>query len=312
MTTTTRTLRNPTPDDAAAVLAVVMADDLHELGRVDVDESDVAGWWGEPQLDPSTDAWLLEADGTAVGYGQTTDGSGIGRFESDAWVVDEGDRDGYGLLMAAIAERARELTAAHGRTQCLLVTWSVMGREQRADWLTGLGFEKVRRFYRMEIDLDDGARVAPEPAAGVTIERVGAHEETQRAYQRLMSASFADHWGHVALDFDTWLGRVSASPNFDWNTIFLVRVDGVPAAGMKMRMHADLAWVDTLGTSADHRGRGLASLLLRTAFAEALARGQSHLELGVDTENATGAVGLYERVGMSVAFAHDEWRKSLD
>lgn len=311
MTTTTRTLRHPTADDADAVLAVLIADDMHELGRVDVDETDIAGWWALPMHDPTTDAWFLEADGAAVGYGQTMDSAGIGRYESDAWVVDEDDRDGYCQLMAAIAHRARELSAEHGRDKCELETWSVMGREQRAAWLVELGFEKVRRFYRMEIDLDDSAKAAPELPVGVTLERLGTRVDVQRTYHQVMQTAFAEHWGFEPCDYETWIARITASPNLDWDTIWLARVDGEPVAGLKMRLHSDLAWVDTIGTLASHRGRGLASLMLRTAFAEALARGHAHVELGVDTENASGAVAIYERVGMRVAFAHDEWRKSL-
>ena len=90
-----------------------------------------------------------------------------------------------------------------------------------------------------------------------------------------------------------------------------MRVDGTPAAGLKMRMHEDIAWVDTIGTLKAFRGRGFASLLLRTAFAESLRKGQPRLQLGVDTENSTGAVKLYERLGMTAPFAHDEWSKPL-
>lgn len=311
MITTGRALRHPTPADAEAVLAVLVADDMHELGRADVDETDIAGWWALEHHDPSKDAWLLEADGIPVGYGQTMDSAGIGKYESDVWVVDEHDHAGWLELMRAIENRARALTVERERDLCELVAWSVMGREQRAGWLTDLGFTRVRRFYRMAVDLDASARDAPQAPPGVTLERVGAHEETQRAFHRLMTEAFRGHWGFVAHDFDSWLARVSASPNLDWDTIWLVRVDGEPAAGLKMRLHSDLAFIDTIGTLTAYRGRGLASLLLRNAFSEALVRGQPHVELGVDTENATGAVAIYERAGMSISFAHDEWRKSL-
>lgn len=294
------------------MLAVLIADDLHEVGRVDVDETDIAGWWALPHHEPTTDAWLLEAADAAVGYGQVIESGESGRHECDAWIVDEHDRAGWLQLMAAIEQRAREVSAQRGRERCELVGWSVMGRENRAAWLADLGFTQVRRFYRMEVDLGDSARRAPEPPAGVTLERVGVREDVQRDYHRMMQAAFAQHWGFEPCDFETWSARVTASPNLDWDTVWLARVSGEPAAGLKMRLHSDVAWVDTIGTSAAYRGRGLASLLLRTAFSEAMAKGQPHVELGVDTENATGAVEIYERVGMRVAFAHDEWRRALD
>jgi hypothetical protein len=41
-------------------------------------------------------------------------------------------------------------------------------------------------------------------------------------------------------------------------------------------------------------------LLLQTAFAEFGRRGQLTVSLGVDADNPTGAVALYESVGMAV------------
>jgi mycothiol synthase len=144
----------------------------------------------------------------------------------------------------------------------------------------------------------------------VTLTRLGDDEQARRTYHHVMQTAFVGHWGHVPVDYETWLARVSASPHLNWDTMWLARVDAEPAAGLKLRVYDDLAFIDTVGTLKEFRGRGLASALLRTAFAEALRRGQSHVELGVDTENETGAVAVYEKAGMSVAFAHDEW--SLD
>ena len=45
--------------------------------------------------------------------------------------------------------------------------------------------------------------------------------------------------------------------------------------------------------------------LLRRAFAELAARGLREVRLGVDAENPTGAVALYEDVGMSPLRVYD-------
>ena len=47
------------------------------------------------------------------------------------------------------------------------------------------------------------------------------------------------------------------------------------------------------------RGRGLGEALLRAAFAEFRRRGVATVGLKVDADNPTGAVRLYERVGMT-------------
>lgn len=302
-------LRPPGDEDLKTVCDVVIADDLHEIGRPDVDESDVAEWWARPKFDKSRDTWLLERDGRAVGYGQTHDRNQVGRFETDVWIVDESDELAYDQLLSAATDRATQLAGERGLGTCEAVIWAVMGRELRARWLKERGFEQVRRFYRMEIRLKEAEPPALPP--GVTISPLGEDLEARRVFQEVISRSFVGHWGYVAIDYDTWLTRVTASPQLDWRTIWLAHVDGVPAAGLKMRLYDDIAFIDNVGCLPEFRGRGLALALLRTAFAEALRRGQPHVELGVDTQNETNAVALYEKAGMSVAFAHDEWSRRL-
>ena len=52
---------------------------------------------------------------------------------------------------------------------------------------------------------------------------------------------------------------------------------------------------------------GLGEGLLRTAFATLHARGLRRVGLGVDAENVTGALRLYERAGMRKVGQTDNW-----
>ena len=61
-----------------------------------------------------------------------------------------------------------------------------------------------------------------------------------------------------------------------------------------------LGWVRILGVLPEHRRRGLGQALLRHTFAEFGSRGFRVVGLGVDAENPTGAVSVYERAGMHV------------
>jgi ribosomal protein S18 acetylase RimI-like enzyme len=60
------------------------------------------------------------------------------------------------------------------------------------------------------------------------------------------------------------------------------------------------AFVKDLCVADAHRRRGLGEALLRHSFALFAARGVSALDLKVDSENPSGAVRLYERVGFEV------------
>ena len=60
------------------------------------------------------------------------------------------------------------------------------------------------------------------------------------------------------------------------------------------------------------RGRGIGSALLRRSFSDIARRGGREVTLWVDSENATGAVGVYERVGMQPLVITDVYEMDLD
>lgn len=74
----------------------------------------------------------------------------------------------------------------------------------------------------------------------------------------------------------------------------------------------ELGWIGELGVRAAYRRRGLGEALLRAAFHELAARGLTRVGLGVDTENVTGALRLYERVGMRPVSHWDNWILDLE
>ena len=57
-------------------------------------------------------------------------------------------------------------------------------------------------------------------------------------------------------------------------------------------------WVYELGVRQAWQGQGIGRALLRHTFAMFAANGVRVARLGVDTENATGALELYRSVGM--------------
>jgi ribosomal protein S18 acetylase RimI-like enzyme len=65
-----------------------------------------------------------------------------------------------------------------------------------------------------------------------------------------------------------------------------------------VRMGPGGGYIARLATNKDQRGRGLAQSLLVDAFREAVAHGAERCELSTDSR--TGALGLYEKVGMVV------------
>lgn len=52
--------------------------------------------------------------------------------------------------------------------------------------------------------------------------------------------------------------------------------------------------------------------MLRESFAEFERRGLPRVRLNVDSDNLTGAVSLYERVGMRVVTSYDLWARAIE
>jgi ribosomal protein S18 acetylase RimI-like enzyme len=93
----------------------------------------------------------------------------------------------------------------------------------------------------------------------------------------------------------------------------LVALDGDDVAGgLLSRLVEGTGWVDVLGVRRPWRGRGIATALLRRAFASLAARGAASVMLNVDSANETGATRLYESVGMRVRRAWHLFERPLD
>ena len=86
---------------------------------------------------------------------------------------------------------------------------------------------------------------------------------------------------------------------WDPSLVHLAEVDGEVVGDVVALSFAGDAYVAVLGVVARWRGRGIAKALLRHSFAELAERGHDEVRLGVDAQNPTGAVALYERVGMT-------------
>jgi ribosomal protein S18 acetylase RimI-like enzyme len=102
---------------------------------------------------------------------------------------------------------------------------------------------------------------------------------------------------------------------FDPTLIFLA-MDGDQIAGVSLcRPHSqydsELGWVRSLGVRRPWRKRGLGLALLRHSFNEFYRRGKRKVGLGVDSQNLTGALRIYENAGMHVAQAEDYYEKEL-
>jgi mycothiol synthase len=171
-------------------------------------------------------------------------------------------------------------------------------------WLERQGAVEIRHFWRMAIDFDDTSPPVPPSPVGVTVRRAAGDERELRRIFTIVDTSFADHFGHTdERTYELWLDNWQARAGYDPTLWWVAALDEKPVAALLAQTFTNddntaHGHIGTLGTLKEARGKGIGSLLLRTAFAEFHDRGLRKVTLGVDSENTTNAVRLYETVGM--------------
>ena len=149
----------------------------------------------------------------------------------------------------------------------------------------------------------------PNPT-GIAITGVTSDDD-MRAAHAVIEDALAEHWGHRHEPFDQWFEELSSTPGHDPG-LWLLAVDAGRAVGAltaSVGQHG-AGWIDWLGVLADYRGRGLASALLRRSFALFAGLGFTQVLVSVDSANASGATGVYERAGMRTVRGWEMWERS--
>ena len=135
--------------------------------------------------------------------------------------------------------------------------------------------------------------------------------EERRIYE-VDAEAFADHWDFTETPFDEWR-HWHMEDHFDPTCWFIAEgvgeIAGISICRPEREGRPEVGWVDTLAVRRPWRRRGLGLALLLHSFRELRARGRERVGLGVDGENTTGAVRLYERAGMHVARRSDTYER---
>jgi mycothiol synthase len=179
-----------------------------------------------------------------------------------------------------------------------------------------LGYRHTRSIYHMLIALD-GSEPEPELPEGIALRTYDPKTDAEAVY-RAENEAFRDHFGHVDLDFEEGLKQWKHNRQHEGYdpTLYFLAMDGDEIAGVNIcRPYSfydtERGWVRSLGVRRPWRKRGLGLALLRHAFREFYRRGKRKVGLGVDTQNLTGALRLYENAGMRVDQAYDYYEKEL-
>jgi mycothiol synthase len=288
-------LRTATIDDAPAIAALLEHHDLATVGESGVGESEVRYWLTIPTL------WvqLAERGGRLVGY--------LDLFTEDAehFVADVRtlEREPADALIGAAEGRA-----AHGRIHGVVHGDDDLVRRAYED----CGYTLVRHSFQMRIELD-GEVPEPQWPEGPVVRsfRPGDEERVHAAQQD----AFADYWDFRPQTFEQWRVYTIDRHDFDPALWWLVE-DGDELVAMALNLwHAsgdpEFGWVQILGVRPPWRRRGIGTALLLLSFRTFRERGATRVGLGVDADNTTGAVRIYERAGMRPVRRTDIYEKAL-
>jgi mycothiol synthase len=300
--------RAPTMEDFPAVAGLVLASDVADFGEPDYPEEELLADWRGSDL--AADARVVFApDGEAAGYVSISHREHV-RLDAEGFVHPRYLGRGIGTLLVRFAEaRAREHVPLAPPGSRVVLNNNINGRNAAARRvLESEGYEAVRHFWRMAVDLD-GAPPEPGWPEGVAV-RACVPGRDERTFFEVSDEAFRDHWGYVPGAFEEWEKR-KKHLGFDPGLWFLAESGGETVGVAVCEDRAGMGWVDELAVRGPWRRRGLGLALLRHALGEFYRRGKLRVALGVDSESLTGATRLYERAGMLADRLYTVYRKEL-
>jgi mycothiol synthase len=306
-------LRAATSDDAGSIAELLDECTRQYLERAGSLEDALSRLGlGDPALDSRI---ALDSNANALGFGHVWKASpdearGFIRVRPSA----RGRGVGSALLSwleGRVGELTRELAPAADLT---LTTWAK--DSDGPPLLERAGFTPVRRFLQMRVDLPrpSSPRVGWPP--GVTVRTVEPGEDDAALFAAFREA-FAGHWGDVEVSEGDWWHENRDAPNAGFDpSMWFVAVTAGAIAGFSLCRKREIdgeaiGWVSLLGVLPSLRGHGLGEALLLHSLGSFEARGYCRAALNVDVDNATGALRLYEKAGMSPVPAFTIWSKAL-
>ena len=281
---TTRALR---PDDSRAVWEVIAAQEKHDIGTVEIEEADLVAEWQRPSYDlAGSSVAVLDGD-RIVAYAEL-----MHPDRYDAAVLPDHRGRGIGTWLAGWI---RDLARSRGSE---IVGMPVPEGSDGDRLLTALDY--FVRWTSWVLRLPEGATIAERPLpAGYAI-RPAAEMDREQVWN-VVEDAFLEWSDREKQSFDDFAAEVWQRPGFEpWQLLAVTGPDGA-VVGAAFSSVADSergteTYISRLAVHRDHRNRGLAQSLLVAAF----GAGREHGAVSscLSTDSRTGALPLYEKVGM--------------
>lgn len=256
-----------------------------------------------PGLSPERDLMVVEKAGDIIGFMDTLPEMDIERVIVDCWLRPEHRRKGLGRRLLNFAmKHARKLGARF---------LHVVVSEDNAvagTVLSKLGFEYVRRFLELKLDLNKVDRQELDKAFGECRYLREGEEET---LTRIQNLSFADHWGYNPNTAETVAYRIGLSHHSPKDVVLACEEEEVTGYCWTEIESGGQGRIFMIGSPPDYRGKGIGRKLLLAGLANLKYKGVNEVWLTVDSENRV-ACSLYESMGFELQMKYLWYEKSVN
>jgi len=291
------TARPHTLDDAQAVCDLVAATEIVDAGEAAIELEDIQGDWARSSFDLATQSIGLWDGSRLVAAGEVFKGR-----RADAGVHPEHRGRGIGTWLAGWVEDCARSSGSK------LVGQTVPGGSGAEEFFRDRGYREGWTSWVLQLPPD--ATIEPQPLPhGHALREFRGGEDGWTAFH-LVEDAFNEWPDREPSNYDDWAPRGPLRPGFEpWQIRFVTDADGTDVGVCYTILAGATGYVDAIAVRADQRGLGLARALLADAFARAREHGASVSELSTDSR--TGALGLYEHVGMHVTQTWRHWMTDL-
>ncbi|MEW5872177.1 MAG: GNAT family N-acetyltransferase [Chloroflexota bacterium] len=306
------------PKMAAVIQGSKQAD---QIERVDTAEDIQRNYAHLTNCDPYQDMLFAEIDGEVIGYSRVTWWEELDHtliYQHFGFLLPDWRRRGIGRAMLRYnQQRLRQIAAGHSSgAQRYFESWAADTEQSATALMLSEGFTAIRHSYTMVRSDLGQVPEAPMPP-GLEVRPVAP--EHYRAILEASKEAFRDHWGYSET-MEPTLEQFLEDPNFD-PSLWRVAWQGEQVAGMVLsyidpRENAEYnrkrGWTENICVRRPWRKRGLARSLLVQSLVAVRERGMTEAALGVDTQNVSGALHLYESVGFRPVKRFSNYRKVFE